>query len=206
MALALFADRLGTPTGVSESGTLGEIERLVIAGKPVCVLLNRGPRSLVGPEAVAEKHRLEHAIADLYRRAIVLSYTNQAELAGHLNNMLSRATGKVEGSVSAGAIQGSLLKQRSMACCAQGNYERNLLLRNETGRPVMDVSIRIPEETQMRILDAEKASQVWRQARKFGTRFSGPSAATFSRKCTVSWRFSMGTRGVCCQIRSSAIV
>lgn len=82
MALALFADRLGTPTGAAESGTLEEIDRMVEAGKHVSVLVNQAPRSLSGEAAVAEKSRLEAALTGLRQRAIILPYTDQAMLAG----------------------------------------------------------------------------------------------------------------------------
>lgn len=44
LAVALFYDRLGTPTGEAESGTAEEIKVLVDAGKSVAVLTNSGPR------------------------------------------------------------------------------------------------------------------------------------------------------------------
>jgi hypothetical protein len=67
------------------------------------VLVNQAPRSLSGEAAVAEKSRLDEAITGLRRRAIVLPYTDQAMLAGHLNNMLSMAAGKAAGSASGDA-------------------------------------------------------------------------------------------------------
>lgn len=80
MAVAIFADRLGTRTGVAESGTLEEIQRLNEAGKHVSVLVNQAPRSIAGEDAAAEKVRLEEALTELRKTAIVLSYQDQAGL------------------------------------------------------------------------------------------------------------------------------
>ena len=44
LAVALFQDRLGTPTGEAESGTAEEIKVLVEAGKSVAVLVNSASR------------------------------------------------------------------------------------------------------------------------------------------------------------------
>lgn len=93
LALALFADRLGTPTGTAESGTAEEIRELVQAGKSVSVLRNTQPRSRsTGADAAKELVRLEKFLKDLYKQAIVLTYDSQVELAQHVNNMLSRFT------------------------------------------------------------------------------------------------------------------
>lgn len=166
MALVLFADRLGTPTGEAESGTLEELELMVAAGKPVCVLVNRGPRPLSGTEAVAEKQRLESAIEDLQQRAIVLPYANHAELVGRLNNMLSQATGKVAGSSSAVPITPvghdeaigvwpTVARENIQETDSKGRLKtrikRSLVLTNRTGRPVENVHFTVPEGVQARV-------------------------------------------------------
>jgi hypothetical protein len=43
MCLAIFANRLGTPTATAESGTVDEIERLHAAGKYVAILRSHRP-------------------------------------------------------------------------------------------------------------------------------------------------------------------
>ncbi|KRC59626.1 hypothetical protein ASE19_00970 [Nocardioides sp. Root79] len=207
MALALFADRLGTPTGEADSGTLEEIDRLVEAGKPVCVLLNRAPRSLAGTAATQEKERLERAIEALYQRAIVLPYLNQAELVGHLNNMLSRAAGKVEGSADARAVpQASsesvgvwphIVRETYQETDNRGNLKTRsryfLELRNETGRPVLDVTHEIPGGESLRLggEDSAIARMAPGQVARFGiTLMMGSN--TQGLTCTVTWRFPDG--------------
>ncbi|MCD0444305.1 hypothetical protein LO763_11795 [Glycomyces sp. A-F 0318] len=96
MAIALFYDRLGTPTGVAESGTAEEIKVLVEAGKPVAVLVNSAPRPPLNGPALSERQRLANYLDELRTKAIVLEYPHAAELVGHLNSFLSRATGQFQ--------------------------------------------------------------------------------------------------------------
>lgn len=99
LAVALFYDRLGTPTGEAESGTAEEIKILVKAGKSVAVLVNSAPRApLVGP-MLEERRRLTEHLGELRKNALVFEYTNAGELMSHLNNFLSRATGRFQQAV-----------------------------------------------------------------------------------------------------------
>jgi nucleoside 2-deoxyribosyltransferase len=207
MALALFADRLGTPTGEADSGTLEEIDRLVDAGKPVCVLVNRAPRSLVGIAATQEKERLEKAIERMYQRAIVLPYVNQAELVGHLNNMLSRAAGKVEGSATTQAtthakpesvgVWPHIVRETYQETDSRGQLKTKsryfLEIRNETGRPVMDVTYEIPGGESLRLRAEEQAIELMApgQVARFGILLTLGSQ-TGGLNCTVQWRFPEG--------------
>lgn len=94
MALAIFSDRLGTPTGEAESGTDEEITKLVEEGKSVFVLRNDCQRPVAsGVSAADEKRRLEAYLEKLQNRALVLSYANEGELVQHVNTMLSQLTG-----------------------------------------------------------------------------------------------------------------
>jgi len=98
IALALFADRLGTDTGKAVSGTWEEVEEMARAGKPVSVLRNMAPRATTGgTEAAAERLRLEEHLRDnAFPQALVLNYSNQAQLASHVNNMLSRVVSNIQ--------------------------------------------------------------------------------------------------------------
>lgn len=205
MALALFADRLGTPTGEAESGTLEEIDRMVDAGKHVSVLVNRAPRSLSGEAAVAERGRLEEALTGLMERAIVLPYTDQAMLAGHLNNMLSMAAGKAAGSASgmpapsvppdAVGVWPHVVEEPYQETDGRGRMktrrEHFIELRNETGRPVFDVSITLPEGLADLVLNSDQViglmapGSTWRY---HWIQTLGGSADT-DAVCTVNWRF-----------------
>jgi hypothetical protein len=107
LAVALFRDRLGTPTGQSESGTAEEIEILVEAGKPVAVLANSAPRPPLNGRALEERQRLTDYLEGLRQTALVFDYADAGELIGHLNNFLSRATAKFQQSVESSKSENS---------------------------------------------------------------------------------------------------
>lgn len=96
LAVALFCDRLGTPTGEAESGTAEEIRILVEAGKSVAVLVNSAPRAPLDGTALAERQRLSDYLDNLRKTGLVLGYGRDGELVGHLNNFLSRATAQFQ--------------------------------------------------------------------------------------------------------------
>lgn len=205
MALALFADRLGTPTGVAESGTLEEIDRMVEAGKHVSVLVNQAPRSLSGEAAVAEKGRLEEALAGLRKRAIVLPYTDQAMLAGHLNNMLSMAAGKAAGSASgmpapsvppdAVGVWPHVVEEPYQETDNKGRLKTKrhhyIELRNATGRPVFDVSITLPEGLANLVLNRDQVIERMApgSTRRYPWIHTFEGSADADAVCTVTWRF-----------------
>lgn len=99
LAVALFCDRLGTPTGEAESGTAEEIKVLADAGKPVAVLVNTAPRAPLSGPGLEERKRLTTYLSDLRQTALVLEYAVAEDLVGHLNNFLSRATAQFQGAI-----------------------------------------------------------------------------------------------------------
>ena len=99
LAIALFYDRLGTPTGEAESGTAEEVKVLVEAGKPVAVLTNSAPRAPLSGPGLEERQRLTTYLAELRKSALVLDYAVAGDLVTHVNNFLSRATGQFQGAV-----------------------------------------------------------------------------------------------------------
>ena len=100
-AVALFYDRLGTPSGEADSGTAEEIKVLVQAGKSVAVLVNASARPPLGGSALEERKRLTAYLTDLRKTALVFEYANEGDLISHLNNFLSRATAQFQQSVEA---------------------------------------------------------------------------------------------------------
>ena len=99
LAVALFYDRLGTPTGEAESGKVEEIKLLVDAGKSVAVLVNSTPRTPLNGPALDERQRLTAYLKELREIALVFEYGHVGDLVGHLNNFLSRATAQFQQSV-----------------------------------------------------------------------------------------------------------
>ena len=79
MCVALFANRLGTPTVSAESGTVDEIDQLNDAGKYVAVLRSRRP---VKPSMIDcdQAKRLEEYMMRISGTALVLDYEDDAEL------------------------------------------------------------------------------------------------------------------------------
>lgn len=98
-AVALFCDRLGTPTGAADSGTAEEINILVEAGKSVAVLVNSAPRAPLRGDAIDEQKRLDAYLDKVRQSALVLEYADDGALISHLNNFLSRATAQFQQSV-----------------------------------------------------------------------------------------------------------
>ena len=96
LAIALFRDRLGTPTGEAESGTAEEIKVLAEAGKQIAILVDSSPRTpLTGP-ALKERQRLEDYLDKLYNQALILKYADNSGLIGHINNFLSRSASQFQ--------------------------------------------------------------------------------------------------------------
>lgn len=86
--LALFGNRMGTPTAVAASGTAEEIERLSNGQKYVGVLRSR---RLIDPSTIdlAEAVRLEAYLKGIQRTSLVLEYADDAQLARHVDTLLS---------------------------------------------------------------------------------------------------------------------
>ena len=96
LAIALFRDRLGTPTGEAESGTAEEIKVLAEAGKQIAILVDSSPRTpLTGP-ALKERQRLDDYLSKLYNQALILRYADDKDLIEHINNFLSRSASQFQ--------------------------------------------------------------------------------------------------------------
>ena len=79
---AIFADRLGTPTGESESGTAEEVKFASETGKFVSVARSLLPRKpLTNPEESQQLQRLIEYLEDLGRNALLATYSNLEELS-----------------------------------------------------------------------------------------------------------------------------
>lgn len=83
--LGLFWTKLGTSTGVAESGTVEEIDQFVTAGKPALLYFSGRP---VDPGSInLEQHRRLRAFQeDTYRKALVGSFSS----LDHLREVLTR--------------------------------------------------------------------------------------------------------------------
>lgn len=169
LAVALFQDRLGTPTGEAESGTAEEIKVLVKAGKSVAVLLNSAPRPPLSGSVLDERQRLNSYLEELRRSAIVFEYGNDGVLIGHINNFLSRTTAQFQQSVEASKVEPEWLDpsegvwpraevRESVKTDSKGrvNTKRHwsLVLHNTSRGPATDVDfefVGLPENALFRV-------------------------------------------------------
>ncbi|OIJ35465.1 hypothetical protein BK826_08085 [Rothia kristinae] len=86
----MFADRLGTPTGEADSGTVEEMDVMRKAGKHVSLVRSVAPRSVSGREATEEKLRLETYLSEVKAgRGLVYEYTTREDLASQVEHVLS---------------------------------------------------------------------------------------------------------------------
>ena len=96
ICLALFANRLGTPTALAESGTAEEIERIANGGKYVAILRSRRPVdiSLINLE---QAQNLERYLARIGANALVLDYATDDELSQKVDTILAAAVARDQG-------------------------------------------------------------------------------------------------------------
>lgn len=154
LALVMFADRLGTPTGEADSGTLEELDRMLAAGKPVSVVRSEAPRSSTGVSAAKEKLRLEEWLQHVYegRTGLVSSYSDTRTLAVLVTNMLSEqatrflalgATGQPSGEDSADALWPRIESADQMIADSDGSLRTarmwKLIIENKAKKLARDV-------------------------------------------------------------------
>lgn len=155
--LAIFRDKLGSPTGEAVSGTWEEIERLDAAGKPVGILRDASARpAATGTSDVEELLRLnKHMEEHTYSRALVLPFTDKAELQDHISQFLTRFTSQAERTAeherttlpaetdpALGVwprIESSEYIETDSKGRTKTRRRHELVLSNQTGRPVHDV-------------------------------------------------------------------
>lgn len=90
LAFAMFADRLGTPTGEADSGTVEEMEVMRQAGKHVSLVRSVAPRAVSGQQATEEKLRLERYLSAVKDgHGLVYEYVTGEDLASQVEHVLS---------------------------------------------------------------------------------------------------------------------
>lgn len=90
LAFAMFADRLGTPTGEADSGTVEEMEVMRKAGKHVSLVHSVAARSVSGTKASEEKLRLETYLAEVKAgKGLVYDYATREDLTSQVEHVLS---------------------------------------------------------------------------------------------------------------------
>ena len=105
LAVALFRDRLGTPTGKAESGTAEEIKIFAESGKQIAILTDESARTPLKGQSIKERQRLEKYLNTLRERSLVLSYAGDNELFSHINNFLNQKAKKIQQDTKQGTTQ-----------------------------------------------------------------------------------------------------
>lgn len=105
LAVALFRDRLGTPTGKAESGTAEEIKIFAESGKQIAILTDESARTPLKGQSIKERQRLEKYLNTLRERSLVLSYASDNELFSHINNFLNQKAKKIQQDTKQGKTQ-----------------------------------------------------------------------------------------------------
>lgn len=96
ICLALFANRLGTPTASAESGTAEEIARLSESGRYVGILRSR--REVSNSRINADQlMRLEQYLETIKTKALMLDYADDADLIQNVDNILVAAVSRDQG-------------------------------------------------------------------------------------------------------------
>lgn len=98
--VGVFSTRLGTPTGVAESGTAEEIERLEKRGKPVILYFSACPVSLDMIDPI-EYQRLSDFKTRRLSKGLVGTYKSISELREQLLHHISCVINSLQGANSA---------------------------------------------------------------------------------------------------------
>ncbi|WP_158697342.1 hypothetical protein [Streptomyces hokutonensis] len=146
--IAIFANRLGTPTDLHESGTAEEISRLSESGKHVSILRCRRP---VDASVIdfTQATRLNEYITEIESSALILDYSTDADLARHVETILVAAVSREEArndfqleySSRGGPV--AEVWPRVDAIDRSGKRNWYLVLNNTGDGPARDVSLKI---------------------------------------------------------------
>ena len=96
ICIALFANRLGTPTVVAESGTAEEIERIGKSERYVGILRSRRPVD-IGRIDLEQARNLDEYLARIRQNALVLDYATDDELSERVDTILAAAVARDQG-------------------------------------------------------------------------------------------------------------
>ncbi len=97
--VGMFWTRIGTPTGVAESGTVEEIDRFVAAGKPALLYFSSRP---IDPNKIdLKQHKKLKAFKDAtYKKALTGAFSRVDELRQTLLRDLMRQVRELKGRIS----------------------------------------------------------------------------------------------------------
>lgn len=149
LGVAIFRDKVGSPTGEADSGTWEEITRMRDAGKPVAILLDESPRTPASGQELEERKRLEAFIKEnAYPQALVMRFSNQEELARHVEQFIAHNSARLSQRREDEITNPPTRPDEDPAIGVWPRIENDasggspgfyLVLSNETGAPARDV-------------------------------------------------------------------
>jgi len=161
ICIGLFANRLGTPTASSESGTAEEIERLGESARYVGILRSRRP---VDASVIdhGQAQRLDAYLVKLRDKALILDYASDDELTQRVDTILAAAIARDKGRADLQIMQASGIMRTAEIWPRVESYEepvsfggvttrttRNwrLVLTNTGDGPASDVRVKLEAYT-----------------------------------------------------------
>ncbi|MES2348828.1 MAG: hypothetical protein V4641_14800 [Pseudomonadota bacterium] len=87
LVVGIFWTRIGSPTGIADSGTIEEIDRVAKSGKPVMLYFSRAKQD---PESIdlAQLEKLREFKKNTYPRALVENYSGPIEFKDKLSKQI----------------------------------------------------------------------------------------------------------------------
>lgn len=134
LLLGMFWTKFGTDTGVAESGTVEEIDRVVAAGKPAMLYFSKRP---IAPDKIDPKQheKVREFKAETYKGSLVDGFASGEELRGKLLHHLMAQVRQMRSRALASAVQDIYFRLTDDKTIT---YKRKLwvFLKNETDKVV----------------------------------------------------------------------
>lgn len=95
--IGIFWTKLGSPTGVADSGTLEEIDRVALLNKPIMLYFSRAS---MDPDQIDTEQltKLREFKAKTYKNALVENFNNQIDFKDKLSKQIERQVLKIRSS------------------------------------------------------------------------------------------------------------
>ncbi len=206
IVLALFWGRLGTHTGVDESGTVEEINRAHVRGAYVALLHRKNALPIdVDADQLGKLRAFFDAVRD---RSLVLNYTDEGELARHVDAVILRAATQAAASTEAAAtatpspamiwprIDSADVVKTDRQGRVRTQRRLRLVLSNSGQAPARNVRFRLEPETEGEgmplLLDEERPLEVLPPQGEASYGIHLHSGVAAQARCVVSWEDDAG--------------
>ncbi len=209
IVIAIFWNRLGSPTGEAESGTLEEIERAHDRGAYVGILRCERPARQEQID-LDQLSRLREYFETIKGEALYLGYEDDAGLSRHVEAILNQAVARGGAQLddqpvptAAATVWPRVDRERYQETDSKGRLKTKtrwrFVLVNEGAEPARDVSFHLEpygghsEGAQApMVLDSEAPIEVLAPNREIGYHASLYSGTSTQARCTIRWTDSEG--------------